>query len=155
MIGGAIKIIIWIIILVIIAAFVFGWSLFDLGDLDQLKAKDILLGVFSEPQAPDIQGDIISGSIKARSIKGNINGGEEIEADVLYGDINNGSDIDLDAMVGNINGGENIEVDTLIGDVNDGEGIHIDTLVGEDNSDSDTVTIERIIEKETIVKEIC
>ncbi len=174
MITGTFKLFIFIVAFVFILTFIIGLGIVDISelDLDPQNALNYFSGMF-ETKDPDIRGDIVSGSIKAREIEGDIKGGkgieaekitgditggEDITADELYGDITNGSNIDLDAMVGDITGGKDIKVDTLVGDVSGGEDIHIKVLIGEDQTtgaSTDTITIDRIIEKETIIKEIC
>ncbi|MFA5381634.1 MAG: hypothetical protein WC356_00580 [Candidatus Micrarchaeia archaeon] len=181
MVGGMFKLFLAIIAIVFVTSFALFFGVLDLDNLNPSNLLNTMGNMISRPD-PDIKGNIVSGSLKARSIEGdinggkgieaeeiigNINGGEDITAEELYGDITNGSNINLDAMVGDIKGGKDIKVDTLVGDVSGGENVKIKVLIGEDKTkdsaknkdqiinNTNTITIDRIIEKETVIKEIC
>ena len=149
MISGMFKLFLGVVAIVFIGTFLFASNFIDLDNLNPGNFMNAMDNLLSSKQNPDIRGDIVSGSIKARNIEGDINGGkgieaekitgdinggEDITAEELYGDIINGSNIDLDAMIGDIEGGEDIEVNTLVGDVKAGKNIHIRTLIGEDKT---------------------
>ncbi|MCC7552122.1 hypothetical protein KO317_00460 [Candidatus Micrarchaeota archaeon] len=165
------KFFLGVVVIVFLFSILFAFGMIDFGNLNPNHLLSHIGNMFNK-QSPDIRGDIVSGSIKAREIEGDIKGGkgieaekitgditggEDITANELYGDITNGSNIDLDAMVGDITGGKDIKVDTLVGDISGGENMYIRVLIGEDktSTSTDTIRIDRIIEKETIIKEIC